>query len=233
MGKPSHTDKAFENDLQRLSEGILRMGGLVEAMIARSIESLVERDEAKARATIDLDHQVNRWEMVIDELCMKMLALRQPTASDLRFITMAMKLVTDLERVGDLAVNICERTLDLNEEPALKPYIDIPAMSAEVSIMLRDALDAFIAHDVDKAESVIRRDDVVDDYFEQIFRELITFMINDTSTIQRGIHLWSVAKYLERMGDHATNIAELVIFMVRGKDIRHLGKLDPTFDGFD
>jgi len=232
MLKTGHTDKNFEDELRKLSEGILRMGGLVETMIARSIESLVDRDNVKAKATIDLDHQVNRWEMVIDELCMQMLALRQPAASDLRFITVAMKLVTDIERVGDLAVNICERTIDLNEEPLLKPYIDIPAMAREVSIMIRDALDAFIGRDVDKAESVIRRDDVVDGYFEQIFRELITFMINDTSTIQRGIHLWSVAKYLERMGDHATNIAELVILMVRSKDIRHLGKLDDTFKGF-
>jgi phosphate transport system protein len=144
-------------------------------------------------------------------------------ASDLRFITMALKLVTDLERIADLAVNIAERVIELNEEPPLKPYIDLPKMAEEAQTMVRQALDAFVARDADAAQAVIKRDTVVDAYNVQIFRELLTYMMEDPRNIARAIRLLSISKYLERIGDHATNLAEMVVFMVKGQDIRHLG----------
>jgi phosphate transport system protein len=165
-------------------------------------------------------------EIDIDELCMVILARRQPVASDLRFITMALKLVTDLERIGDLGVNISERVVELNDEPQLKPYVDLPRMADEVQSMLREALDAFVAGDPDRAQAVIERDKTVDAYYTQVFRELLTYMMEDTHNIYRATRLQSIAKYLERIGDHATNLAEMVVFMVKGKDIRHTGKLE-------
>jgi len=226
MARERHTDRTFEEELRKLRDSLLKMGGMVETMIARSIEALMDSDLEKAREIIEFDHSVNRMEIDIDDLCMRMLALRQPAASDLRFITMSLKFVTDLERIGDLAVNICERCLDLSSNSQLKPYIDIPKMAEVVQEMIRDSLDAFIESDPEKAVDVVKRDDVVDNYHDQIFREIITYMLQDPSTIQRGIHLFSVAKYLERMGDHTENLAELVIFMIKGKDIRHMGKLE-------
>ena len=161
----------------------------------------------------------------IDEHCMQVLARRQPVASDLRFLTTALKLVTDLERIGDLGVNICERVLELNGEPPLKPYVDMPNMAREVQEMLHEGLDAFVASDVERAQQVIARDRNVDAYYTQIFRELLTYMMEDPRNIFRATRLQSIAKYLERIGDHATNVGELVVFMVKGKDIRHAGKL--------
>lgn len=221
-----HTDREYEAELVRLHEQILLMGARVEEMIANSIRALTERDSELARRMIEYDHQINRLEVDIDELCLRVLAKRQPVASDLRFITIALKLVTDLERIGDLGVNICERVIELNLEPTLKPYMDLPKMAETVQAMVRDALDAFVASDAQRARQVIDRDRIVDAYYAQTFRELLTYMMEDPRNIYRAIRAQSIAKYLERIGDHATNLAEMVVFMVMGKDIRHLGSMD-------
>jgi phosphate transport system protein len=219
----AHTDREYEGELTRLRERILLLGAKVEAAIAAGIRAVVERDSDLARTTIDADREVDRLEVETDDACLRILARRQPVASDLRFITMALKLVTDLERIGDLAVNICERALELNTEPALKPYIDLPQMADAAQGMVREALDAFVAGDVERAKAVIERDETVDAYYGQIFRELLTYMMEDPHNIFRATRVQSVAKYLERVGDHACNVAEMVVFMVGGKDIRHGG----------
>jgi len=219
-----HTNREYEQELRRLREQLLLMGAKVEEMIRGSIRALVERETALAEQMIAFDKKINQLELEIDELCMQILARRQPVASDLRFITMALKLVTDLERIGDLGVNISERVVELNAEPPLKPYIDMPNMAREVQEMLHEALDAFVAADADRAQHVIVRDRNVDAYYTQIFRELLTYMMEDPRNIFRATRLQSIAKYLERIGDHVTNLGEMVVFMVKGKDIRHGGR---------
>jgi phosphate transport system protein len=223
----AHTDREYEAELNRLHEQLLLMGAKVEEMIASSMRALVERDSALARRMIDFDHQINRLEVEIDELCLRVLAKRQPVASDLRLITIALKLVTDLERIGDLGVNICERVIELNMEPTLKPYVDLPRMAEIVQAMVREALDAFVSADAARAQQVIDRDHEVDAYYGQVFRELLTYMLEDPRNIYRAVRAQSIAKYLERIGDHATNLAEMVVFMVMGKDIRHIGSHVP------
>ncbi len=215
------TQRHFEEKLDLISERILRMGGLVEEAIGRSIDSLVERDSALARKVIASDSDVDRVELQIDQLCMETLALQQPMARDLRLITTAMKISTDLERIADLAVNICERALELNEEPQLKPFIDVPIMADLAQQMVHGSLDAFVRRDARAARQVIAMDDGLDSRMEQIFRELLSYMIEDQRTISRALRLTFVAKYLERMGDQATNICEQVVFMVEGSVIKH------------
>src|SRR3954453_13212336 len=224
MIKP-HTDRGYENELTRLRERLLRMAGRVEQMIADSVRALVEQDVQLAQRTIESDRFVDRAEVETDELCLVILARRQPVASDLRFITLALKMVTDLERIGDLAVNICERPIDLGQAPPLKPWVDVPRMAGIVQGMVRDAIDAFVAGDADRAQSVVDRDESLDELYTRVVRELLSTMLNDGSKVERGIHAQSVAKWLERMGDHATNLAEQVVFMVKGKDIRHVALL--------
>ena len=219
------TDREYDAELHKLHDQLLIMGARVEEMIAASMRALVERDTEAAQRTIESDHQINRLEIEIDELCLRILARRQPVASDLRLITLALKLVTDLERIGDLGVNICERVIELNTEPPLKQYVDLPRMAQTVQGMIRDALDAFVNADVDRSRDVMERDRVVDAYYGQVFRELLTYMMEDPRNIYRAIRLQAIAKYLERIGDHATNLAEMVIFMVLGKDVRHLGSM--------
>jgi phosphate transport system protein len=219
-----HTNREYEQELRRLREQLLLMGAKVEEIIRGSIRALMERETALAEQMIAFDKKINQLELEIDELCMQILARRQPVASDLRFITMALKLVTDLERIGDLGVNISERVIELNAEPPLKPYIDMPNMAREVQEMLHEALDAFVAADADRAQRVIVRDRNVDAYYTQIFRELLTYMMEDPRNIFRATRLQSIAKYLERIGDHVTNLGEMVVFMVKGKDIRHGGR---------
>ena len=226
-----HTNREYEQELRRLREQLLLMGAKVEECIRGSIRALTERDTALAEQMIAFDRKINQLEIEIDELCMPILARRQPVASDLRFITMALKLVTDLERIGDLGVNICERVVELNAEPPLKPYVDLPNMAREVQEMLHEALDAFVAADVDRAQRVIVRDRNIDAYYSQIFLELLTYMMEDPRNIFRATRLQSIAKYLERIGDHVTNLGEMVVFMVKGKDIRHGGKLGTPTDG--
>ena len=197
------------------------MGGKVEVMIANAMKSLVERDSALAEETIAFDHHINHMEVMIDEKCLQVLALRQPAARDLRFLTLALKIVTDLERIGDQCRNIAKRAKELNEEPPLKPYIDLPRMAVAAATMVREALDAFVKGDAELALKVCRDDAFVDGLNDQIQRELLVFMMTDPTTISRAIKVNYVAKCLERVADHATNVAEMVIFMVKGKDIRH------------
>lgn len=212
----------FEKELRELNEKVLRLGSMVEKAISDSIKSLVERNSALAIDTIDNDPQVNAIDVEIDEECIRLVALRQPRAGDLRLITTAMKITTDLERIGDLAVDICERALELNEEPQLKPYIDIPRMAEIAQNMVRDALDAFVKRDSALARDVLIRDDIVDQLNYQVFNELLLFMIQDPKTISRAVKITYISKYLERIADHATNIAEMVVYLVEGKIIRHM-----------
>jgi phosphate transport system protein len=216
-----HTSKSYENDLQRLQEKILRMGGLVEDAIARALQSLVDRDPDLARETMERDHLVNRLEVEVDELCVELLALRQPAATDLRLIITGLKISTDLERIGDLAANLCERVLELLEAPPLKPLIDLPRMAEKARAMVRDSLDAYVRRDAELARAVCGRDDEVDDLNRQVFRELLTYMIENPANISRALALSMIGRYLERIADHATNISEMVIYLVKGKDIRH------------
>jgi phosphate transport system protein len=197
------------------------MGAKVEEMIKSSIRALIERDSVLAQRTIAQDHQVNRLELETDGACLRILAKRQPVASDLRFITIALKLVTDLERIGDLVVNICERVLELNQEQALESSHGIVLMSEAAQGMLHEALDAFVQRDPERAQQVILRDKLVNDQYGAMVRELLTYMMEDPRNIYRATRLQSIGKYLERIGDHATNLAEMVVFMVKGKDIRH------------
>ncbi|HEU4345469.1 MAG TPA: phosphate signaling complex protein PhoU [Candidatus Binatia bacterium] len=224
----AHTDKRYEEELTRLRENILYMGGLIEDQIQKAVKSLVDRDSALAEVIIERDHEVNRLDVEIDDLCIKLLALHQPAGRDLRFITTGLKITTDLERIGDMAVNVCERALELNQEPQLKPYIDIPRMARISQRMIRESLDAFVREDTDLALKVCKDDTEVDQLNAQIFRETISFMIENAQTINRAIKIGSISKYLERIADHATNIAEMVIFMVKGKSIRHLKELPPS-----
>lgn len=223
-----HTDKKFEEDLKKLREDILYMGGLVEDQIHKAVSSLVDRDSKLAETIIDRDHEVNRLDVEIDDLCIRLLALHQPAGRDLRLITTALKITTDLERIGDMAVNICERALELNQEPQLKPYIDVPRMTQIAQRMIHESLDAFVREDTDLALKVCKDDQEVDDLNSQIFRETVSFMIEDPRTINRAMKIGFVSKYLERIADHATNIAEMVIFMVKGKSIRHIKQIPPS-----
>lgn len=208
-------------ELSTLKSLLLRMAALVEVSIKNSVKSLVERDTALAQTVIDTDHQINDLDVQVDEECIKILALTQPVASDLRFITTAMKITTDLERIGDNAVNICERAMELNDEPLLKPYVDIPMMANLAGRMVKDAIDAFVNHDKKLAMDVIMRDDEMDDFNESIFEELTAIMAREPQSVVRAIKITYISKYLERIGDHATNIAEMVIYMIDGKIIRH------------
>jgi len=220
-----HTDRRYEEELKALHQRILEMGGFVEKQIVNAIAALVRRDSDLARETIARDHTANRMDVEIDELCIRLLALHQPAARDLRLITTGLKITTDLERIGDMAVNIGERVLELNEEPQLKPFIDIPQMADIAQRMLRQSLDAFVREDTELALKVCAEDDSIDSLNNQLFRELLSFMAENPSTVTRAARLLFVSKYLERIADHATNIAEMVVFMVKGTSIRHLDHL--------
>jgi len=216
-----HIIRQYDFELNEIREKLLEMGGKVEVMIANAMKSLVERDSDLAEETIAFDHHINHMEVLIDEKCLQVLARRQPAARDLRFLTLALKIVTDLERIGDQCRNIAKRAKELNEEPPLKPYIDLPRMSAAAATMVREALDAFVKGDAELALKVCKDDAFVDGLNDQIQRELLVFMMSDPATISRAIKVNYIAKCLERVADHATNVAEMVIFMVKGKDIRH------------
>src|SRR5262245_2409418 len=211
----------FHEELEALKQTLLAMGGLVEDQIRRVVRALVERDSDLAQDVIERDREVNTYDVEVDEKCVELLALHQPAAGDLRFITTAMKIVTDLERIGDQAVNIAQRVLELNREPQLKPYIDLPRMAERAQRMVKESLDAFVARDTELARQVCGDDDAVDALKEQVFRELLTFMMEDPKTIPRAIRLILISRFLERVADHATNIAEMVIYMVESKMVRH------------
>ena len=218
---PKSAESHFEKELERLKERLLAMATLVEETLRDAIKSLVDRDSELIRKTMAQEDRINEMENAIDEMCLKLLALRQPMAVDLRFITSAMKIVTDLERMGDQAINICERAASLNQEPQIKPYIDIPRMAEIVQSMVKDVLDAFVNRNSALARSVCARDDIVDGLNDQVHRELLTYMMSDPKTISRAVHLMIVSRCLERIADHATNVAEDVIFMVDARVIKH------------
>jgi phosphate transport system protein len=215
----------FDEELVRLNGLVLQMGSLVEMAIKNSVQSIVARDNELARKVIDGDHQVNTLDIEIDEESIRLIALRQPMAGDLRLITTAMKITADLERMGDLAVNIAQRAIELNKEPVLKEYIDIPRMREIAQGMTRDALDAFVKRDMKLAKDVIMRDDEIDDLKHKILSELLFLMTENSSIICRAMRITFVAQYLERIADHATNMAEMVLYLIEGKIIRHTSKL--------
>lgn len=222
-----HTDREYEAELRELKDKLLKMAGVVEDMIVQATAALIQGDNALARKTIETDERVNALEVETDELCLIILAKRQPLASDLRMITLAMKMVTDLERIGDLGVNICERVLALGTAPPPSVAERLGRMSEVGQKMVRDAIDAFVASDVTKARSVFRREQFVDDAFRELTMEMQQEMIRDRDFVNRGIHLQACAKFLERIADHGTNLAEMVIFQVEGKDVRHkAGRFD-------
>ena len=214
-------ERRFDEELNTLKEELLRMASLTEESIVLAVKSLKDRKEELAREVLKKEENINLLDIEIDELCMKLLALRQPMATDLRFITSAMKIASDLERIGDQSVNIAERSLELINFPLLKPLIDIPRMANLAQNMVKDVINAFINRDDKLARSVCQRDDEVDSLNDQIFRELLTYMMQDPSTIRRAVDLILVGRHLERIADHATNIGEDVIYYVKGKTIKH------------
>lgn len=214
-------ERHFDEELGKLKEALLRMASLAELSVAQALKSLVQRDKTLAQKVHADDDQLDRLQIEIDDRCIKLLAMRQPVAKDLRFIAMAMKISTDLERIGDQSVNIAHRAEELNKEPLLKPLVDIPHMAEIGRGMIRDTLDAFVYEKSDLARQVIQRDQQVDDLNRQLHRELTSFMIEDPHTITRCLNLMSVAHNLERIGDHATNIAEEIVYLYEARDIRH------------
>jgi len=212
---------SFDEELSTLKEKILLMGSKVEESIRLALKSIVDRDSRLAKKVIQSDRDINDIEIEIDEICHRLLALHQPMAGDMRFITSAMKINSDLERQGDLAVNMAERALTLNEVAPLKPFIDIPRLAGITQEMVKVSLDSLVNRDPKMARSVCERDDEVDNLNDQIIRELISYMLEDRANIKRALDLILVSRYLERIADHATNVAEDVIYMVEGKDIRH------------
>jgi phosphate transport system protein len=211
----------FDEELEGLREKVLKLGLMVENAIKDSVQALIGRDSELAREVIKKDHLINALDVAIDEECVKLIALKQPMARDLRFITTTMKITTDLERMGDLAVNIAERSIELNEEPQLKPFVNIPKMAETTQSMVRDALNAFVTGCSRLPYEVIKRDDEVDDLTVRNFEELLSFMIRDPKIIPLAVKRTYIAKYLERIADHATNISEMIIYMCKGKMIRH------------
>jgi len=214
-------ERHFDHELAALKEELLRMASLAEQSVAEMLKALTQRDDALARKVETDDDMIDQLQIEIDDRCIKLLALRQPTAKDLRFITMSMKISTDLERIGDEAVNIAESVEAINKEPVLKPLVDIPRMAEIARSMIRDSLHAFIFGTVEEAQQVIQRDDQVDNLNYQLQRELTSFMIEDPQTITRCLNLMRVAHNLERIADHATNIAEEIIYLYEARDIRH------------
>jgi phosphate transport system protein len=221
MPQGQHTSRVYESELRTLRDRLLLMGSLVEEMIGKAMRSLATRDTGLARATMKTDRRINQLECEIDELCMRILAMRQPMASDLRFVTTALKIVTDLERIGDLCVNICERAVELSEEPPLPPVGDLGELAEEATEVVHEALDTLCALDVERATELLSRDEAIDARYTEIFKRLLELMAKDPATIYRATRIQSIAKYLERIGDHAMNVAETVVFLVKGKDIRH------------
>ena len=211
----------FHDELDALKQTLLAMGALVEDQIRRVMHALLERDDALAREVIERDQRVNAYDVEIDEKCVELLALHQPAAGDLRVIMTAIKIVTDLERIGDQAVNISQRALELHTEPQLKPYVDLPRMAEKAQRMVKESLDAFVNRDTELARRVCAADAEVDGLKEQVFRELLTYMMQDPRTIPRAMRLILISRFMERIADHATNIAEMVIYMVEGKLVRH------------
>jgi phosphate transport system protein len=221
-------ERHFHQELDALKAQLLLMGGRTEAIVQKSVEALKRRDASLAREAIEDDRAIDRLEIDVEERCVGLLALRQPLAGDLRVITAALKISNDLERVGDHAVNIAGGAIRLAALPSLKPLVDIPRMADMATGMLREALDAFVRRDAPTARRLVRRDDEVDQLNRQIFRELVSFMIEDPQTITRAMELVLVARNLERVADLATNVAEEVVFIAEARIIKHHAEETPT-----
>jgi len=221
MEEKKHTSTHFEKELQAIKDGLIFLGALTEKAIARAMRSLEERNVDIARKVIADDDEIDRLDTDLEERCIRILALRQPTAIDLRFITTAIKVTGHLERIGDMAVNIAEKAIALSSEPQLKPYIDLPRMAEQVNSMIKDSLDSFIRVDLQLAEKVRKTEQRVDDLNEQIFRELLTFMMENPKSIHRALLIMQVSKNLERIADHAKGIADMVTYMITGECVRH------------
>lgn len=221
MEEKRHTSLHYEKELQAIKDGLIYLGALTETAIRKAMKSLPDRDTELARTVVRDDDEIDRLDTDLEERCIKILALRQPTAIDLRFITTAIKIIGHLERIGDMAVNIAEKAILLNEEPQLKPYIDLPRMTDLVEGMIKDSLDSFIRNDMQMAEKVRQTEQIVDDLNEQIFRELLTFMMEDSKSIHRALLIMQVSKNLERIADHSKGIADMVMYMVTGECVRH------------
>jgi phosphate transport system protein len=221
MNQDDRGKRHFGDELERLKQRLLTMGGLAEERVRLSVRGLVDREPTVMAAVIDGDHEINRLQLEIDDRAFKLLALHQPMASDLRSIVAAVKINSDLERVGDLAVNIAEASQRYISHAPVKALVDIPRMGTLAQAMLHDALDAFVSHDLAAAQSVLDRDDTLDTLKNQVFRELLTYMIGEPRTIEPALDLILISRHLERVGDHATNIAEDVIFIVAARDVRH------------
>lgn len=219
---PAHTDHQFEAELQELKDRLLAMGGRCEKMMHGAIRAFEEQDEAVAREVMKADKEMNADELAIDDLVIRILALRNPFGRDLRFAMMATKVVTDLERIGDEAVNFAERVIELIQDgPMPDVACALPEMARLANRMLQDALDSFVSEDAKKAMTVRAQDDPVDDHYGEILREVERYMEADPKNVRPGMRIASCAKYLERIADHATNIAEMVVFLARGEDVRH------------
>ena len=211
----------FQEELEQLKTRLLEMGGLAEERVRTAVRALVERDSALVERVLAGDGPINRLHIEIDSRCFKLLALHQPMAVDLRAIVSAVKINTDLERVGDLAINIAEAVRRYTRHPPVKELIDIPRMAEIAQRMLRNALDSYVRRDIELAHGVLNEDDTLDALKTQVFRELLTYMLQDTHTIEPSLDLILISRHLERIGDHATNVAEDVIFMVSARDVRH------------
>jgi phosphate transport system protein len=226
MSEKRHTSKQYEAELLEVKENLLYLGALIQEAIEDSIHALIERDTELARKVIANDITIDKLDDEVEDKCIRLLALRQPAARDLRFITTAIKINGHLERIGDMAVKICEKITFLNEEPQLKPYIDLPRMAEIARTMIRESLDALVNEDVELANKVRREDEKVDSLNEQIFRELLTFMMEDPRTIHRSLLIMQISKTVERISDHAKGIADMVVYMITGENVRHQWPFD-------
>lgn len=211
----------FDEQIQEIRQKLVRMGGLAETMIASALRMLIERDARHFKEVLEREEQVNSLQIEIDDLAVRVTALQQPVGSDVRFLFMAARITSELERIADQAVNICQSAEHLLQAPSLKPFVDIPIMAQIAQRMVRDSLDALVRKDVSISERVLTEEDKVDAFRDQIFRELLTYMMADPATIPRALSLILISRNLERVGDHATNIAEEVVYWIQGRDIRH------------
>ena len=223
-------ERHFEKEEERLKETLLRLGATVEGAIVDALRALMDGDPDLARKVLEHDVDIDQLELECDRICTDIIALYQPAARDLRFVIAVLKIAPELERIGDLATNIAERAIELSKEPQLRPIIDIPRMAALAREMLKESLDALVRLDADAARAVIAKDDGVDALMEQFFRVLLSYMLEDPHTITRALRLMMVAKYFERIGDGATNVCEMIVYLVEGRVIRH-GGLHPADGG--
>ena len=226
MEEKRHTSIQYEKELQKVKDSLIYMAALVEQAIAKDVEALLKKDSLLAEKVMGEDDQIDALDVEIEEKCIRLLALRQPAAKDLRFITTAIKINGHLERIGDMASNIAEKIIILNEEPQLKPYIDLPRMAEIARSMIRESIDSFVREDVALANKVRKDDEIIDNLNEQIFRELLTYMMEDPRSIHRAMIITQVSKNLERISDHAKGIADMVVYMVTGESVRHEEPID-------